>query len=342
MGSLASIRHLSAALVASLAFGAAAPARAEDFYAGKTIFIIVSGGGQYEGYARQFARFMPKYIPGHPAMVVQQMNGGGGIRAANFMYKIAPKDGTYIAGTHGAVLTAPLLAPRVAEFDTTKFKWIGNATRDTYLGYFRTDTPIKTFEDVRKTEVIVGGTGVGGAGVDYAIIAKDMLGFKLKIVTGYKNSPESKLAMARGEIQGTMGNAISSLLATDLLEKGKVKVLLQHGEKPHRLFPDVPLFRSFARTDEERQVLDIMGVREKIAKPYFTPPGVPDERVEILRRAFDSTLADKDFLKEAEEHHMELEDSMKGAELTEFVRQVAATPPSVVKKLLELFRQYRK
>src|SRR5262249_29181741 len=158
-------------------------------------------------------------------------------------------------------------SPDVADFDVTKFKWIGNATKDTYLGYFRSDAPIKTFEDARKTEVIVGGTSVGGAGIDFAIIAKEVLGFNLRIVSGYKNSPETKLAMERGEIMGTMGNAISSLLTTDWLEKGKVKVLLQHGDKPNKMFPDVPLFKSFAQTDEQRQMLDILSVREEIAKP---------------------------------------------------------------------------
>ncbi len=321
-------------------FGAFGGAVAQDFYAGKTITIVVSGGGQYEGYARTFSHFMPKYIPGRPNMIVQQMPGGGGLRAANFMGRIAPRDGTFIAGTHGAVLTAGLLSPEVAEFDVSKFSWIGNATQDTYLAYVWHSAPVKTFEEVRNTELIVGGTSVGGAGIDLAIIAKELLGFKLKIVSGYKTSPETKLAMERGEIHGTMGNAISSLMASDWLATGKVRVLLQHGAKPHRDFPDVPLFRSFARTDAERQILDIINVRQEIAKPYFAPPSIPADRLAILRRAFQSALADPDFRKEAEHQKMELDDPLSGEELAEVVTRVSQTPPAVVRQMVDLFQKY--
>ena len=315
-------------------------AEAQDFYAGKTITIIVSGGGQYEGYARTFAHFMPKYIPGRPNMIVQQMPGGGGLRAANFISNIAPKDGTFIAGTHGAVLTAGLLSPDVTEFDVTKFNWIGNATEDTYLAYVWSTAPVQKFEDARNTELIVGGTSVGGAGIDLAIIAKDLLGYKLKIVSGYKTSPETKLAMERGEIHGTMGNAYSSLKSTDWLATGKVRVLLQHGSKPHHDFPDVPLFSSFARTEAERQILDIMSVREEIAKPYFAPPGIPADRLAILRKAFDAALVDPEFLAEAQRQKMEIDDPLNGEQLTEVVKRVASTPPAVVQQLVALFRNY--
>ena len=319
---------------------AAFAAQAQDFYAGKTITIVVSGGGQYEGYARTFSHFMPKYIPGHPNMIVQQMPGGGGLRAGNFMGQIAPRDGTTIAGTHGAVLTAGLLSPEAAHFDVTKFNWIGNATQDTYLAYVWRTAPVQTFDEVKNTEIIVGGTSVGGAGIDLAIIAKELLGYKLRIVSGYKTSPETKLAMERGEIHGTMGNAISSLLSSDWLQTGKVRVLLQHGSKPHKLFPNVPLFRSYAKTDAERQILDIINVRQEIAKPYFAPPGVPADRLAILRKAFDSALADPEFLAEAERQKMEIDDPINGEELAAVVARVAATPPGVVKQLVGLFQNY--
>src|ERR1700716_3894007 len=138
-----------------------APAAAEDFYAGRTLSIIVDGGGAYETYARMLAQHLPKYIPGRPAIIVQQMPGAGGVRAANYLYKIAPRDGTVIAGLHGAILTAPQLSPNAATFDITRFSWIGNVTRDTYVGYVWHSAPVQTLEEARTQQLVLGGTSVG-------------------------------------------------------------------------------------------------------------------------------------------------------------------------------------
>ena len=170
----------------------------DEFYAGKTISIIVSGGGAYETYGRTFARHMPKYIPGHPTMIVQSMPGAGGARAASFLYKVAQRDGTAIGGLHGAVLTAPFLNSGAADFDVTKFSWIGNATRDTYVGYVWHTAPVQSLQDARTKQLVVGGTSLGGNGIDMAIVLRDVFGYKLKIVSGYKNSGETKLALERG------------------------------------------------------------------------------------------------------------------------------------------------
>lgn len=321
-------------------FGMYSEASAQEFYSGKTITVVVSGGGEYEAYARAFAEFMPKYIPGHPNMIVQLMPGGGGLQAANFMYKIAPKDGTYIAGTHGAVLISALLMPAVTGFDVTKFGWIGNANHDTYLAYVWHTAPVETFAEVKTKELIVGGSSVGSAGIDYAIIAKQLFGYKLKIVSGYKTSPETKLALERGEIQGTMGNAFSSLNSTDWLTTGKVRILLQHGSKRLPELPDVPLFRDLARTDAERQMLDVLDVREEISKPYFVPPGIPQERLNILRHAFDATIADPDFLAELARGRLEIKEPLDGEQLTRFVDKIAKTPPASVRQLVTLLKNY--
>jgi tripartite-type tricarboxylate transporter receptor subunit TctC len=317
------------------------PVRAQDFYAGKTISIIVSGGGVYEAYARLMANTMPRHIPGRPSMIVQQVTGGGGIRAGNYMHSIAAKDGTVIAGTHGAVLSAGLLAPEVVEFDVTKFNWIGNITRDTYLVYVWHDAPIKTFEDAKTTQVIMGGTSVGGAGIDMAIFARDLLGYKIKIVSGYKTSAETKLAIEKGEIHGTMGNAISDLNMTDWLATGKVRILLQHGTKPSRHFPNVPLFRSIVHDEQQLRMLDLLGVREEIAKPYFAPPGIPPERLAILRQAFEASLKDPEFLAEAQRQRLEVEDPMPGEQLAAVAERVAKTPRAVVEQLVGVLKNFK-
>jgi tripartite-type tricarboxylate transporter receptor subunit TctC len=153
-----------------IAFLGCAPSIAapDEFYAGKTITILTSGGGAYETYGRTFARYMPKYIPGHPAMIVQAMPGAGGARAASYLYRVAARDGTIIGGLHGAVLTAPFLNPRAADFDVTRFSWIGNATRDKYVGYVWHTSPVQSLEDAKTRQLIVGGTSVGGNGIDMA------------------------------------------------------------------------------------------------------------------------------------------------------------------------------
>ena len=319
----------------------ALPILAQEFYSGKTVSIIVSGAGAYENFARLLARYMPKYLPGTPTMIVQMMPGGGGLRAANFLAKIAPRDGTTIAATHGAVLTSALLAPEVTEFDVKSFGAIGNITRDTYLAYIWSTAPHQKIEDAQTTEMIVGGASVGGAGIDLAIMVRDVLGYKLKIVSGYKGSNDTKLAMERGEIYGTMGNGISSLRATGWLESGKVRVLLQLGDKPHRDFPNVPLYNSITRNEEERQMLEVIAVRNEIAKPYFAPPGLPAARLEILRRAFDSAIGEPEFVAEAARQTMEIEDSLTGEQLSAVIDRVTNTPPSVTKKLDSLFKNFK-
>src|SRR6266545_5117590 len=152
---------LCALAAAAIPAGRAEAAPAE-FYSGKTISIITSGGGAYEAYGRVFARHMPKYIPGHPTMIVQAMPGAGGARAASYLYKAAARDGTFIGGIHGAVLTAPFLNPGAADFDVTKFNWIGNVTRDKYVGYVWHTAPVQSLAEAKTRQLVVGGTSVGG------------------------------------------------------------------------------------------------------------------------------------------------------------------------------------
>jgi tripartite-type tricarboxylate transporter receptor subunit TctC len=319
----------------------AATAAAEDFYAGKTISIIVDGGGAYEAYARMLAQYLPRYIPGRPTIIVQEMPGAAGVRAANYLNNIAPRDGTVIAGLHGAVLTAPLLSPGTATFDVTRFSWIGNVTRDTYVGYVWHTSPVQSLEEARAKQLVVGGTSVGGNGIDMAIVAKELFGFKIRIVAGYRTSADTKIALERGEIDGTFANLWTSLKQTDWLAKGLVRVIVQHGSQKHPDLPDVPLFRDLARDDAERQMLDILGLREEITRPYLAPPDIPAERLTLLRHAFDATLRDPAFLADMQRQHMEVEEPSNGEELAAAVSRIAGTPPAVVERLVTLFNNYK-
>jgi len=274
-------------------------------------------------------------------MIVQAMPGAGGARAASYLYRVAPRDGTVIGGLHGAVLTAPFLNPRAADFDVTRFSWIGNATRDKYVGYVWHTAPVQSLEDAKTRQLIVGGTSVGGNGIDMAIIMKEVFGYKLKIVSGYKSSAETKLALERGEIEGTLGNAWSSLNQTDWLSRKLVRVVVQHGSGKLPQLADVPLLRDAARTEAERQMIDLMNVRDEITRPYLAPPDIPPARLDILRRAFDATVKDADFLTDVQRQHLEIEGPSTGEELAGLVDHIAKTPPAVVQQLVNLFANYR-
>jgi tripartite-type tricarboxylate transporter receptor subunit TctC len=308
---------------------------------GKTITIVTSGGGAYEAYGRTFARHMPKYIPGHPNIIVQAMPGAGGARAASYLYKVAARDGTVIGGTHGAVLTSPFMNPGAADFDVTRFSWIGNATRDNYVGYVWHTAPAQSLEEMKTKLLVVGGTSVGGNGIDMAIVMKEVFGYKLKIVSGYKTSAETKIALERGEIEGTVANAWSSLNQTDWLARGLVRVIVQHGSRKHRALPDVTLFRDLARDDAEQQMVALLNVRDDITRPYLAPPGVPAARLDVLRRAFDATVRDEAFLADMKRQKLEIEEPSTGEELAALVTDIARTPPAVVQRLVALFNGYK-
>jgi tripartite-type tricarboxylate transporter receptor subunit TctC len=339
-----SVRSVDSRLALGLFLAAAcmaAPAAADDFYAGRTISVIVDGGGAYETYARILAQHLPKYIPGRPAIIVQEMPGAAGVRAANYLYNIAPRDGTVIAGLHGAVLTAPLLNPNAAAFNVARFSWIGNVTRDTYVGYVWHTSPVQSLEEARSKQLVLGGTSVGGNGIDMAIVARDVFGLRIKIVSGYKTSAETKIALERGEIDGTFANLWTSLKQTDWLAKSLVRVIVQHGSQKHPELPGTPLFRDLARDDAERQMLDILGVREEVTRPYLAPPEIPAERLEVLRRGFDATLGDPAYLADMQHQRLEVEAPSSGEDLTAVVDRIAKTPPAVVQRLVTLFNNYR-
>ena len=246
-----------------------------------------------------------------------------------------------IGGVHGAVLTGPFMNPGAADYDVTRFSWIGNATRDKFVGYVWRTAPVQSLEEAKTKQLVVGGTSVGGNGIDMAIIMKEVFGYKLKIVSGYKTSAETKIALERGEIEGTLANAWSSLNQTDWLARKLVRVIVQHGSRKHRDLADVPLFKELARTEAERQMIDLMNVRDEITRPYLAPPDVPPSRVEMLRRAFDATVKDPAFLADMQRQRLEVDGPSTGEELAALVAEIAKTPPSVVQQLAALFNHYK-
>ncbi len=335
-------------LVFALGLGIiAGPAAADDnFYAGKQIRLIVStdAGGAYDGYARMLAQVIKDHIPGNPTIVVQNMPGAGGLKAANYIYNSAPRDGTVIAATHSSIPTGPLTAPGSALYDVTKLSWIGSITSDPYVGYVWHTSPIRTLEDTRTTEVVMGGMAVGTAGTDLSILAKEMFGLRFKIITGYKASPDVKLAMENGEVQGTFANAWSSLKTSDpeLITEKKIRIIVQHGFKKHPDLPDVPSIFDLAKTEADRQALTFMLARQEAAKPYFGPPDIPPERLALLRQAFDATVHDPKFVALTMRAGVTLDGPMTGDELAALAARLAQTPRSVVERVDHMLASFKR
>jgi tripartite-type tricarboxylate transporter receptor subunit TctC len=314
-----------------------------NFYNRKQIRLIVStdAGGAYDTYARIMAQVLKDHIPGNPTIVIQNMPGASGLKTANYMYTSAPRDGTVIASTHASILTTQLTSPGAATFESTRFSWIGSVTTDPFIGYVWHTVPIQTLDDTRKTEVIMGGVSVGASSVDYAIMARDMFGLKFKIVTGYKASNDVKLAMERGEVQGTFANGWSSIKTAEpeWLRDKKIRIIVQHGFRKLPELPDVPLFIDLAQNEADRQAMIFMLARQEVAKPYFAPPDIPSERLAILRRAFDATVRDPKFAALAAKANIALEGPMTADEVAALVAKVAQTPPAVVQRVTRMLAE---
>ena len=317
---------------------------ADDFYKGKQIRMIIGtdAGGAYDVYARALSRHMGRHIPGEPTFVLQNMPGAAGLQAANYIYNLAPRDGTVMAGTPNAIPTAPLTNPGQVKFDPNKLSWIGSATKELYIGYLWHTAPIRTFEEARTTEALLGGITVGSFSTDAGILASEFFGMKFKTITGYKSSPEIQLAVERGEVHGVMGTAFSALKLAQArwLSEGKVRIIVQFGLQRHPLYPDTPLYIDFAKTDEQRKAILFYTGNLAHGKPYFAPPELPAERLETLRRAFDATMVDREFLKDLTASGGEIDSPMTGDELARFVAEENRTHPEViamVQKVLERF-----
>jgi tripartite-type tricarboxylate transporter receptor subunit TctC len=330
--------HL-AALGLTLCSTARASVLDRPFYAGKQITIITdSTAGAYEAYARAVATYLPKYIPGNPSIIVEVKPDAGGVVAADYLYNIAPKDGTVIGGLHGNILTASLLEPSLTKYDPTKFSWLANFTKDTYVGYVMANTGITSLDDAKTKQIILGGTAPGGAGIDLAVIAKSLFGFKFKIVSGYGSSADVELALSRGELQGTFAHALSALRLqkSDWIKEEKVRFIVQQGLTRDPTIPDVPLLMDFATTELQRQVLKIETVRQTVSKPYLAPPGVPTDRLAVLRNAVQSVQKDPGFLGLIHTEKLDLNEPLNAQQLSDLERDVMKSSPDAVQTLKKI------
>ena len=322
---------IGASIAVALALTAPVHAQsAEEFYRSRTIMILVgfTAGGGYDLYARLLARHFGRHMPGNPSVIVQNMPGAGSLKATQYVYGVAPKDGTVLATVSRGMVTEPLLND--AKFDATKLTWIGSITSETSVCATWHTSPVKTWPDMLAREFSLGGSAVGADPDTFALILRNVFGAKVKLVTGYPGGNDINLAMERGEVDGRCGWSWTSLKSQKAWLK-QINVLVQFALEKNADLPNVPLALDRAANDEQRQVLRLLIAGQFVGRPFFTSPGIPDDRRAALRRAFDATMKDPRFLEEAAK--VDLEISPLTAEVIDaFLAELYRTPPDVVKK----------
>jgi tripartite-type tricarboxylate transporter receptor subunit TctC len=327
---------LAASLPAAVAF-AQSPA---DFYKGKNVelYIGYSVGGGYDLYARTIARHLGKHIPGNPTIVPKNMEGAGSLRLANWLYRVAPKDGSAIGTIGRGTGFDPILGQKGAQFDGTKFTWLGSANNEVSVCVsWNATSGITKFEDLYTKEMKVGGTSMSADTDQFPRVLNGVLGTKMKIVSGYPGGNDVVLAMERGEVQGRCGWSWSSVMSTHKawVDEKKMTVLAQIALRKHPELPDVPLIMDLAKTPEQKQILRLIFARQVMGRPYLAPPGVPADRAEALRKAFMDTMNDPEFKADAEKAQLEIT-PVDGDDLQKLVTEVYQTPPEIAKKAAEI------
>jgi Tripartite tricarboxylate transporter family receptor len=300
--------------LATLALLCAAPAAADpvaDFYKGKQIRFIVrtTVGGDYDHYTRLLARFMGKHIPGNPNIIVVNMPGGGGITAANYMAQVAPRDGTVIGiVSQGLAVDQALGASPGLKANLKEFGWIANVVYSNQLLVVWHTSPTKTVEDAKNRVTTIGTTGAGSASVQYPSFYNNVIGTKFKIVFGYPGGQFIDLAMERGEVEGRGTNPYSGWMASKptWIPEKKIIPLVQAGIEKEPALPDVPLILDLKAKPEDKPLLQFMADSSTVGRPLGTTPGVPADRLAALRKAFDATIRDPDFIATAKKENMEI------------------------------------
>ncbi len=320
-------------VAAALPATAAAQNSIADFYRGRTVTLIVgySVGGGYDTYARILARHMGRHIPGNPAIVVQNMPGAGSLKAANYLFNIAPKDGSTFGTFSRGMAMEPLIGGAGTQYDSRKFSWLGSGTNEDSVFVTWHTSPIKTWADMLAKPFTVGGEGSGSDPDIYALLLKNAFGAKLRLISGYPGTAEVTLALERGEVDARASWSWSSLKLQrpnwirDKMVNLPVQLNLTRGAD----LKDVPSIMDFAQTEQQRQMLKLVVSRQGMARPFIAPPGIPAERKAALRQAFDESMKDPELLAEMKRRGMEV-NPVSGAALDQLIAELYATPKSVV------------
>ncbi len=314
---------VAAALAGTIHF-----AGAQDF---RAVYLVIgySVGGGYDAYARLLSRYFGKHLPGNPTIVPQQMAGAGSLRAANYIYSVAPKDGSVFGTFSRSMGISPLVDK--AEFDSRKFSWLGSVTDDNTICVSSTASPIKNWDDFLNKPSKFGGEGAGADPDIWALMYKNVFGAKTKVISGYPGTNDVVLAMDRGEVDGLCGLSWSTIKTQHArwLTDHSVNFIVQEALQKEPTIDSVPLATDLAKTPEQLQILKLMLVSEAMARPFAAPPDIPADRKAALLAAFDATMKDGDFLAEAQKLNFDVR-PVSAAQIDKMLAEVYATPKDVI------------
>jgi tripartite-type tricarboxylate transporter receptor subunit TctC len=328
--------RLGMLLCATLAVPAGAQEDVAAFYRGKQMRLVVGTGpgGGYDLFARAVARHIGSHIPGNPTVIVQNQAAAGGLVMVNQLFSLGPRDGTVMAAPINGIPTAPLLEPAAARFDSARLNWIGSTNRETYVAYAWHAAPVQSLAELMQRDLIVGATAAGTTLVDFPLVANKFLATRFKVVRGYDSTPQINVAMERGEVEGIGGigwQAVKTTIPQWITDK-KITVIAQYGLHRDPDLANAPTMLELAKTEADRQALTMMFARTEYGRPYFVPPDVPAARVEALRRAFDATMKDPDFIADAAQLQLDLSPAT-GEEVQTLVAKLAGTPANIVARV---------
>jgi tripartite-type tricarboxylate transporter receptor subunit TctC len=336
---LATVRGL-AALAALLGAVATAAAQSAQPFAGKSVSMIIGfgPGGGYDLWGRTVARHIGRHLPGNPNVVPQNMPGAGSYVAASHLYNAAPKDGTAIGIIARDVALGPLTGAPGARFDATKFSWLGSPTTEHNVCIAFHTAAVKRAQDLRDKQLILGDTGPGTGTRSYPKVLSDLLGYKFKLVGGFRSSADVFLAMERGEVEGIC-ESLDSVInrRPDWIKGGTVRVLLQGGAAPHPNLKGVPFVLDLARNAEERQVLEFLYAGQGIGRPFVAPPNLAPGRLKMLRDGFAATMKDAEFLADAKKNKLDVE-AEDGEHLAALIAKIYATPKPIIERVANLIK----
>jgi tripartite-type tricarboxylate transporter receptor subunit TctC len=332
-------KHAAAVAASTIVLVAASMAQpalcagVEEFYRGKSISLIIgySVGGGYDLYGRLLARHLGKYLPGRPNIVPQNLTGAGSLRAANFLYAAAVKDGTVI-GTFGrTIVTTPLLMPANAQFDATRFTWLGSITNEVSTCVTWHTSPVKSWTDSLQTAITMGGEGTGADPDVYALLYKHVFGTKWRLVTGYQGTNDTTLAMERGEVDGLCGLSWNTLKTRHLqwLQEKKINIIIQAALQKQPELAGVPLALDLTEDADRIRILKLFLTTQEMARPFAAPPDIPVDRKAALISAFDQTMQDPDFLADAGKLNMDVS-PLDSRHMDRLLAELYATPRDLV------------
>lgn len=312
----------------------ASEADVAEFYDGKTVQVLIgySAGGGYDAYARTLARHFSKHMPGNPDVVAKNVPGAGSLVLMNQIANTLPKDGTVFGAVNSGMAYEPLFGNDQAKFDVNEVNWIGNLNIEVALGMARKDSGIETIEDLKTQKMTMGSTGAGANSNVIPRVLADLFDLNINVIAGYPGANDVRLAMERGEVQGIGTLLLSSTKATApewLEEDSDYNVIYQVADERHSELPNVTLASDLAKTEKERQTVNLLVARLKMGRPYVAPPSVPEERVAALRQAMADTVKDPEFLADLENQNLPVT-FIPGAEMQDYFREVYQYPEEVV------------